>query len=75
MDDALSNMVINVGVKQFIRNNLLEFLVNNKITTENTDAMTKACYDFILNQFISVLEKELLEIKESVDKEDNNARI
>lgn len=75
MDSALSDMIIILGVKQFIRNNLLSFLVNNKKTTENSDAITKACYNFILNQFIGVLEKELLEIKESVNKEDNNARI
>ena len=76
MDITLNDKIMEFGIKQFIRKYLSEFLLNTPKSELNKDDKSQECYNFIIDKFHNYLDKELLEIGESVkNKEDNNARI
>ena len=68
MDITLNDKIMEFGIKQFIRKYLLEFLTTPK-SELNIDDKSQECYNFIIDKFYDSLDKELLEIRESIKKQ------
>ena len=69
MDIILNDKIMEFGIKQFIRKYLSEFLLNTPKSELNKDDKSQECYNFIIDKFYDSLDKELLEIRESIKKQ------
>lgn len=61
--------IVDICVKQFIRNALADFVRNNKASAnslESADVRAKECHAFIVNKFAEALRLELQEISKEL---------